>query len=80
LSNKLDLLESPVNTGDFLVAAIMHFSQKNSIHDISHLLCDEKARTRSLDELAVPFRKVLKGASEEEIAQIVSKSRSRQRR
>jgi hypothetical protein len=41
---------------------------------------DQKAQSTSLEVLAAPFRKALKGATEEEIAQIVAKSRSSRRR
>jgi len=41
------------------------------------LALDQKARSLSLEELAAPFRKALKGASEEQIAEIVAKARSR---
>jgi hypothetical protein len=44
------------------------------------LALDQKARSTSLEELAAPFRKALKGASEDEISQIVAKARSRRRR
>ena len=44
------------------------------------LALDHKARTASLEELAAPFRKALKGASEAEIEQIVTAARSRRRR
>jgi hypothetical protein len=44
------------------------------------LALDEKAQSTSLAELAAPFRKALKGATEDEIAAIVGKARSRQRR
>jgi hypothetical protein len=44
------------------------------------LALDQKAKNSSLEELAAPFRKALKGASEEEISQIVAKARSRHRR
>ena len=44
------------------------------------LALDQKAQTTSLEELAAPFRKALKGASEEELAQIVTASRARRRR
>jgi hypothetical protein len=43
------------------------------------LALDEKAKTLSLSELAAPFRKALTGATEEDIVQIVSESRSRRR-
>ena len=41
------------------------------------LALDQKAKSTSLNELAAPFRKALKGVSEEEISQIVVKARSR---
>jgi hypothetical protein len=44
------------------------------------LALDRKAQSTSLEELAAPFRKALKGAGEEEIAGIVAKARSRRRR
>jgi hypothetical protein len=44
------------------------------------LALDQKAQSTPLEELAAPFRKALKGASEEEIAWIVAKARSRRRR
>ena len=44
------------------------------------LALDQKAQTTPLEELAAPFRKALKGASEEEIARIVTKARSRRGR
>lgn len=40
---------------------------------------DAKAQTSPLSELAAPFRKALRGASEEEISGIVNKARRRQR-
>ena len=43
------------------------------------LALDRKAQSTPLHELATPFRKALAGASEEEIAQIVAKARSRRR-
>jgi hypothetical protein len=43
------------------------------------LALDQKAQTTSLEVLAGPFRKALKGASEEEVANIVAKTRSRRR-
>ena len=43
------------------------------------LALDQKARTTSLDELAAPFRKALKGAGEEEISRIVAGARRRRR-
>jgi hypothetical protein len=44
------------------------------------LALDKVARTTSLEELAAPFRKALKGASEQDIAGIVSAARVRRRR
>jgi hypothetical protein len=44
------------------------------------LALDQKARTTPLEELAAPFRKALKGASEEEIARLVANARPRRRR
>ena len=44
------------------------------------LALDEQAQNTSLQELAAPFRKALKGASDEEIARIVAKARSPRRR
>jgi len=44
------------------------------------LALDQKARSMSLEVLAAPFRNALKGASEEELSQIVAKARSRRRR
>jgi hypothetical protein len=44
------------------------------------LALDQKARSTSLEELAAPFRKALKGVSEDEISQLVAKARSRRRR
>ena len=44
------------------------------------LALDQKAQATPLEELAAPFRTALKGASEEEIAQIVASARSRRRR
>ncbi len=44
------------------------------------LALDQKAQSTSLHELAAPFRTALKGATEEEIAEIVAKARSRHRR
>ena len=44
------------------------------------LALDQKAQSTSLEQLAAPFRKALKGATEEEILQIVAKTRSRRRR
>ena len=44
------------------------------------LALDKKAHRTSLEELAAPFRKALRGASEAEIGQIVAKARSRRRR
>jgi hypothetical protein len=41
------------------------------------LALDRKARGTSLEKLAVPFRKALKGAGEKEIARIVARARSR---
>jgi hypothetical protein len=41
------------------------------------LALDQKAQSTPLEELAAPFRKALKGASEEEISQIVTKAPSR---
>ena len=41
------------------------------------LALDRKARPTSLDELAAPFRKALKGAGEEEISRIVAAARRR---
>ena len=43
------------------------------------LALDQKAQNTSLEELAAPFRKALKNATEEEIAQIVAKTRARRR-
>jgi hypothetical protein len=43
------------------------------------LALDQKAQSTPLEELAAPFRKALKGASEEEISQIVAKARLRRR-
>src|SRR4051812_11482223 len=58
-----------ISTGDYV---------KQLIED--DLVLDQKAQSTSLEELAAPFRKALKGASEAEIANIVSKLRSRRRR
>jgi hypothetical protein len=44
------------------------------------LALDRKARGTSLEELAAPFRKALKGVSEDDIARIVAKARPRRRR
>jgi hypothetical protein len=44
------------------------------------LALDRKAQNTPLEELAAPFRKALKGATEVEIAQIVARERSRRRR
>jgi len=44
------------------------------------LVLDQKAQSTPLEELAAPFRKALEGASEEAIAQLVAKARSRRRR
>ncbi|HXE53129.1 MAG TPA: hypothetical protein VN541_08945 [Tepidisphaeraceae bacterium] len=44
------------------------------------LALDRKAQSTPLEELAAPFRKALKGASEEDIAAIVAKTHSRRRR
>lgn len=44
------------------------------------LALDERARNTSLDDLAAPFRKALKGASEQEITRIVEKARRSRRR
>ena len=44
------------------------------------LALDRKAQSTSLAELAAPFRKALKGASDDEIATLVAKARSRRRR
>jgi hypothetical protein len=44
------------------------------------LALDQKAQRTPLEELAAPFRKALKGTSEEEIAGIVAKTRSRRAR
>ena len=43
------------------------------------LALDQKALAMPFDELAAPFRKALKGASEREIAEVVAKARSRRR-
>lgn len=43
------------------------------------LALDQKAQGTPLEELAVPFRKALKGAGEEEIARIVAEARPRRR-
>jgi hypothetical protein len=40
------------------------------------LALDRKARTTSLDELATPFRKALKGVSDDEIDRIVKNARA----
>jgi hypothetical protein len=40
------------------------------------LALDRKARNTSLDELALPFRKALKGASDSEIDRIVESARA----
>ena len=50
---------------------------KQLIHDDLEL--DEKAQSTPLEQLAAPFRKALKGASESQINQIVAKARSRRR-
>lgn len=44
------------------------------------LALDQKARTAPLEEVAVPFRKALEGMSEQAIARVVAKARSRRRR
>jgi len=44
------------------------------------LALDKKAQATPLEELAAPFRKALRGTSEEDIAQIVAKARARRRR
>lgn len=44
------------------------------------LALDRQAQSTSLEELSAPFRKALKGASEDEIARMVANSRSRCRR
>ena len=43
------------------------------------LALDQKARATPLAKLAAPFRKALRGASEEEIARIVARARPRRR-
>jgi hypothetical protein len=43
------------------------------------LALDRKAQSTPLEELAAPFRKALKGAGEEDIAQIVAAGRKRRR-
>jgi replicative DNA helicase len=43
------------------------------------LALDRRAQSTPLEELAAPFRKALKGASDEEVLQIVAKSRLRRR-
>lgn len=43
------------------------------------LALDRKAMSTSLEELAAPFHKALKGASEQEMAEIVANARSRRR-
>lgn len=43
------------------------------------LALDQKAQGTPLEELAAPFRKALKGASEAEIARIVAEARPRRR-
>lgn len=43
------------------------------------LALDQKARATPFHELAAPFRKAFKGASEREIAEVVARSRSRRR-
>ena len=44
------------------------------------LALDQRAQGTPLEELAAPFRKALKGASEEEIARIVAEARPLRRR
>lgn len=44
------------------------------------LALDQKALSTPFDELAAPFRKAFKGASEREISDIVAKARSHRRR
>jgi len=44
------------------------------------LALDRKAQATSLKELAAPFREALNGASEDQIARIVTKARQRRRR
>ena len=44
------------------------------------LALDEKARSTPFDELAAPFRKAFKGATEREIAEVVAQARSHRRR
>lgn len=44
------------------------------------LALDEKAQNTPLEALAAPFRKALKGTSEQAIAQIVAKARLQRRR
>lgn len=44
------------------------------------LSLDKKAQTTPLDELAAPLRKALKGATDDEIANLVAKARSGRRR
>ena len=44
------------------------------------LALDQKAQSTLLEELAAPFRKALRGASEQEIAGIVAKARPSRRR
>jgi len=44
------------------------------------LALDQKAQTTPLQDLAAPFRKALKGASEGEITEIVAKGRSSEQR
>ena len=44
------------------------------------LALDHQAQSTPLEQLAAPFRKALKGASEADIAQIVAKTRSSRRR
>lgn len=58
-----------LSTGDYV---------KQLIED--DLALDQRARSTPLAELAAPFRKAMKGASEAEIAQIVAKARCRRRR
>jgi len=43
------------------------------------LALDRRAQSTPLEELAAPFRKALKGASEGDIAQIVAAARRRRR-
>jgi hypothetical protein len=79
---RIDKLSSRQASAIKRKAKLMGLSAEEYVRQLieDDLALDDKMRTSSLQELAEPFRKALKGASEEEIAQIISKSRSRRQR